>query len=184
MRTDYVPGHGLAVIVDGCVTLLPDGCPAALLNDLWTSMLSGATLTDHLQVLLGPGLAAAPAFAMVMLENGAAHVIVRGRREGARWPPRARPGWWAPRTCRPGPRRSSRDATAVRVVGGAATPAAVPLPASVAIVPAAAVRLVVSAASGGLSAAVPTANPARAVGPRRGRCVPSSPWSAGAAARP
>ncbi len=78
MRTDYVPGDGLAVVVDGTVALLPDGCPPDLLDALWASMLSGGPLTDHLQVLLGPGLVAAPAFAIVRLTDGAAHVVVRG----------------------------------------------------------------------------------------------------------
>lgn len=78
MRTDYVPGDGLAVVVDGTVALLPDGCPPELLDALWASMLSGGPLTDHLQVLLGPGLVAAPAFAIVRLTDGAAHVVVRG----------------------------------------------------------------------------------------------------------
>lgn len=78
MRTDYVPGDGLAVVVDGTVALLPDGCAPELLDALWVSMLSGGPLTDHLQVLLGPGLVAAPAFAIVRLTDGAAHVVVRG----------------------------------------------------------------------------------------------------------
>ncbi len=78
MRTDYVPGDGLAVVVDGTVALLPDGCPPDLLDALWASMLSGGPLTDHLQVLLRPGLVAAPAFAIVRLTDGAAHVVVRG----------------------------------------------------------------------------------------------------------
>jgi hypothetical protein len=78
MRTDYVPGDGLAVVVDGTVALLPEGCAPELLDALWASMLSGGPLTDHLQVLLGPGLVAAPAFAIVRLTDGAAHVVVRG----------------------------------------------------------------------------------------------------------
>ena len=112
---------------------------------------------------------------MVMLENGAAHVIVRGgaRVEVAaagatRVVAAAHVQTWAEAIV--------PDATAVRVVGGAATPAAVPLPVSVAIVPASAVRVVVSGASGGLSAAVPTATPARASAPSLPRGPRGCPW--------
>ncbi|MCV2395618.1 FHA domain-containing protein [Actinotalea sp. M2MS4P-6] len=78
MRIDYVPGDGLAVVAGRTAVLLPDGCASELLEQLWASVQGGATLTDHLQVLLGPGLAAAPAFALVQLTDDGAHVVVRG----------------------------------------------------------------------------------------------------------
>ncbi|MDO8105782.1 FHA domain-containing protein [Isoptericola sp. b441] len=78
MRSDYIPGDGLAVLVDGTAALLPDGCAAELRTALWESMLTGGSLTDHLQVLLRDGLAAAPSFAIVRLEGATAHLVVRG----------------------------------------------------------------------------------------------------------
>ncbi len=78
MRTDYLPGEGLAVVADRTAVLLPDGCAADVLDQLWASVRSGGGLTDHLQVLLGAGLAAAPAFAVVHLTDDLAHVVARG----------------------------------------------------------------------------------------------------------
>ena len=143
MRTDYVPGDGLAVVVDGTVALLPDGCPPELLDALWASMLSGGPLTDHLQVLLGPGLVAAPAFAIVRLTDGAAHVVVRGS---------ARAELTADgRTVTVGASHVSTwaedllpAAEKVRLTGGVSTGGR-PLPVHAAVVPAAEVCLAVTA---------------------------------------
>jgi resuscitation-promoting factor RpfA len=75
---EYLAGSGLAVVGEHAVAFLPDGSPPAVLDALWVSMRASESLTDHLEVLLSPGLSAAPAFAIVQLIDGQAQVIVRG----------------------------------------------------------------------------------------------------------
>lgn len=142
MSSEYLPGPGLAIVVEGAAVLLPEGGGPALVADLWASMRSAAGLTDHLQVLLGGGLAAAPAFALVELRDGVAHAVVRGSArvevdaaEGTTVVDAALVSTWAEATV--------GQAGAVRLLGaGASGPA---LPVHAAVVPAGEVRLGVGA---------------------------------------
>ncbi|NTW39297.1 MAG: hypothetical protein HGA44_05300, partial [Cellulomonadaceae bacterium] len=74
----YVPGEWVAVVTDGTLAVLPPQTPPALVTELWASIREGAALTDHLQVLLRAGIAGLPPFALVNLQGGRVHVIVRG----------------------------------------------------------------------------------------------------------
>lgn len=135
----YIPGDGWAVVADGTVALLPAGTDPGVVRALWETASAGGGVMDHLQVLLGPGITAVPPFALLRLEAGTAHVLVRGgvqvdvttdeatERIGAE-----SVTTWAERTV--------RGARAARV--GAAEPAAgEPLPVLAAVVRAVEVRL-------------------------------------------
>ncbi|HMO10099.1 MAG TPA: hypothetical protein PKB06_01010, partial [Actinotalea sp.] len=139
MSTHYVPGDGLAVVVHGTVAFLPDGGDQATVEALWQSLSAGGTMTDHLQVLLAPGLAAAPSFGLVRVSDGVAHVVVRGSataiaatRSGERVVGAAHVSTWT--------EESLAEVSAVRVAGRRAGVGG-PLPVSVAVVPAAEVTL-------------------------------------------
>lgn len=74
----HVPGEWYAVVADGRVALLAPQTPAPVVTEVWDAVRRGSGLTAPLQVLLGAGLEGLPPFALVSLEGGRAHVIVRG----------------------------------------------------------------------------------------------------------
>lgn len=138
MSAEYLPGPGLAIVVEDGAILLPEGATADLVAALWASMRSAAGLTDHLQVLLSGGLAAVPAFALVELRGAEVHAVVRGAArvevtgaDGPRLVDATEVSTWA--------EASIGSATGVRLLGGAATGPALPVLA--AVVPAGEVRL-------------------------------------------
>ncbi|MCL3863205.1 FHA domain-containing protein [Actinotalea sp. K2] len=74
----YAPGDWYAVITDGRVALLPPTTPVAVVHEVWASLREGAGLTEQLQLLLRQGLAGLPPFALVSVEGGQVHAVVRG----------------------------------------------------------------------------------------------------------
>lgn len=77
----YAPGQWFAVVTDGSVAILPPATDLALVAEVWASLRDGARLTDQLQMLLRGGIAALPPFALVSVEGGRVHAIVRGEVE-------------------------------------------------------------------------------------------------------
>lgn len=75
----YVPGEWIAVVTDGTLAVLPPETAPAVVAELWTAIREGASLTDHLQVLLRTGFTHVPPFALVSLAGGEVHAIVRGQ---------------------------------------------------------------------------------------------------------
>ena len=74
----YAPGEWFAVVTDGSVAILPATTDLGLVADVWTSLRDGARLTEQLQMLLRGGIEALPPFALVSVEGGQVHAIVRG----------------------------------------------------------------------------------------------------------
>ncbi|MCU1431948.1 MAG: hypothetical protein JWP95_1053 [Actinotalea sp.] len=74
----YAPGTWFAVVTDGTVAVLPPSTDAAVVAEVWASLRDGGTLTEQVQVLLRSGIAAMPPFALVSVEGGEVHAIVRG----------------------------------------------------------------------------------------------------------
>ncbi len=102
-------GHGPGRHRRRCVTLLPDGCPRRAARTSCGSLDAGPRNADR-----SPAGAARPGSrGRTAVRHGDARERCgprdrAWRRHAWRWLSRARPGWWPPRTCRPGPRRSSR----------------------------------------------------------------------------
>ena len=78
IATQYVPGDWLAVVRDGNVAFLPAGTAPEALAQVWANAASGSDLTGQLQVLLSAGIAALPPFALLSVEAGHVHAIMRG----------------------------------------------------------------------------------------------------------
>lgn len=77
----YAPGEWFAVVTDGSVALLPPSTDLHVVEEIWRSLREGADLTAQLQVLLRGGIAALPPFALVSLDGGRMHAVVRGQVE-------------------------------------------------------------------------------------------------------
>ncbi|WP_024286896.1 FHA domain-containing protein [Cellulomonas sp. KRMCY2] len=77
----YAPGEWFAVVTDGSVAILPPATDLGLVAEVWTSLRDGARLTEQLQMLLRGGIEALPPFALVSVEGGQVHAIVRGQVE-------------------------------------------------------------------------------------------------------
>lgn len=74
----HTPGDWYAVVTDGSIAFLPPETGPVVLRQMWRALREGAALTDQLQILLGAGLGGLPPFALVSLDGGRAHVVVRG----------------------------------------------------------------------------------------------------------
>ncbi len=74
----YIPGTWWVAVADGGCVVLPGEVDADLLVGIWTSLREGAGLTELLTDLLRPGIAAVPPFALVDVDGGTVHAVVRG----------------------------------------------------------------------------------------------------------
>ncbi len=74
----YTPGSWWFAVADGGFVALPGDVEAATLTEIWSALREGAGLTDLLTGLLRPGLSAVPPFALVDVEGGTVHAVVRG----------------------------------------------------------------------------------------------------------
>ena len=74
----YTPGTWWVAVADGGFVVLPGEVSAETLVGLWSSLREGAGLTELLTDLLRPGIAAVPPFALVDVEGGTVHAVVRG----------------------------------------------------------------------------------------------------------
>ena len=74
----YTPGSWWVGVADtGCVAL-PGEADSATVAALWTSLRDGAGIAELLTVLLRPGIAAVPPFALVDVQGSTVHAVVRG----------------------------------------------------------------------------------------------------------
>ena len=74
----YTSGDWFAVVTDGSIALLPSSTDHSLVLEVWESLREGAGLTDQVHLLLRDGIAHLPPFALVSVEGGRVHAIVRG----------------------------------------------------------------------------------------------------------
>ena len=74
----YTSGDWFAVVTDGSIALLPSSTDHGLVLEVWESLREGAGLTDQVHLLLRDGIAHLPPFALVNVEGGRVHAIVRG----------------------------------------------------------------------------------------------------------
>lgn len=74
----YTPGDWHAVVTDGSIALLPPTTDHGLVQEIWEQLREGGGLTDQVHLLLRDGIAQLPPFALVCVEGGRVHAIVRG----------------------------------------------------------------------------------------------------------